>query len=74
MRCESLINEIHMPRLTVVLGGANSRNKIDSGVHGYTHEHMSILNSTQEEEILSHSLQIITSFLGKRPKGWPAPA
>ncbi|KAJ5822455.1 hypothetical protein N7447_004795 [Penicillium robsamsonii] len=44
------------------------------GAHGYTHEHMSALNSIQEEEVLSQSLQILTSFLGKQPKGWTAPA
>ncbi|KAJ5902008.1 hypothetical protein N7495_002536 [Penicillium taxi] len=44
------------------------------GAHGYTHEHMSALNKTQEEEIISQSLEILTSFLGKRPKGWTAPA
>ncbi|CAG8103689.1 unnamed protein product [Penicillium salamii] len=44
------------------------------GAHGYTHEHMNALNSTQEEEVLSQSHRILTSFLGKQPKGWTAPA
>ncbi|CAG8225043.1 unnamed protein product [Penicillium salamii] len=43
------------------------------GLHGYTHEHMSALNATQEEDVLSRSFDELSKFLGKAPSGWTAP-
>ncbi|CAG8129661.1 unnamed protein product [Penicillium olsonii] len=48
--------------------------KATCGLHGFTHEHMSALNASQEEEILSVSLDKLSKFLGKKPSGWTAPA
>jgi peptidoglycan/xylan/chitin deacetylase (PgdA/CDA1 family) len=45
-----------------------------SGLHGYTHEFVSTLNEQQQRDILSKSIDVLTKFLGKKPKGWTAPA
>ncbi|THU77006.1 glucose 1-dehydrogenase [Dendrothele bispora CBS 962.96] len=43
------------------------------GLHGYTHEHASALTPTQERDILTKSIQVITDFTGKKPRGWTGP-
>lgn len=45
-----------------------------SGLHGYTHEFVSTMNEQQQRDILSKSIDVLTKFLGKKPKGWTAPA
>jgi len=45
-----------------------------SGLHGYTHEHVSSLSVQQEREVLAKSIEVLTAFTGKKPKGWTAPA
>jgi len=44
------------------------------GLHGYTHEFVGTLNEKQERDVLAKSLEVLTAFLGKKPKGWTAPA
>jgi peptidoglycan/xylan/chitin deacetylase (PgdA/CDA1 family) len=45
-----------------------------SGLHGYTHEHVSQLSEQQQRDVLTKSIDVLTKFTGKRPKGWTAPA
>jgi peptidoglycan/xylan/chitin deacetylase (PgdA/CDA1 family) len=45
-----------------------------SGLHGYTHEFVSQLSTQQERDVLQKSIEVVTSFTGKKPKGWTAPA
>lgn len=45
-----------------------------SGLHGYTHERVGDLTATQERVVLAKSIEIISSFTGKTPKGWTAPS
>lgn len=45
-----------------------------SGLHGYTHEHVSTLTAKQERNVLTKSIEILEKFTGKKPKGWTAPA
>lgn len=45
-----------------------------SGLHGYTHEFVSQLSTEQERDVLQKSIEVVTSFTGKKPKGWTAPA
>ena len=47
---------------------------LPSGLHGYTHEFVSQLSPRQEREVLQKSVDVITSFTGKKPRGWTAPA
>jgi peptidoglycan/xylan/chitin deacetylase (PgdA/CDA1 family) len=47
---------------------------LPSGLHGYTHEFVSQLNPQQERDVLQKSIDVITSFTGKKPRGWTAPA
>jgi len=44
------------------------------GLHGYTHELVSELSLEQEREILAKSVEVMTEFTGKPPRGWTAPA
>jgi peptidoglycan/xylan/chitin deacetylase (PgdA/CDA1 family) len=44
------------------------------GLHGYTHEHVNALSEQQERDVLAKSIDILTEFTGKRPKGWTAPS
>jgi peptidoglycan/xylan/chitin deacetylase (PgdA/CDA1 family) len=45
-----------------------------SGLHGYTHEFVSTLNEQQQRDVLAKSIDVLTKFTGKKPKGWTAPA
>jgi peptidoglycan/xylan/chitin deacetylase (PgdA/CDA1 family) len=47
---------------------------LPSGLHGYTHEFVSQLTPQQERDVLQRSVDVITSFTGKKPRGWTAPA
>ncbi|EXJ57395.1 hypothetical protein A1O7_07742 [Cladophialophora yegresii CBS 114405] len=44
------------------------------GLHGYTHEYVSGLSEQQERDVLQKSIQVLTDFTGKKPRGWTAPA
>ncbi|KAK7900764.1 hypothetical protein LTR67_003048 [Exophiala xenobiotica] len=44
------------------------------GLHGYTHEFVSTLTEQQQKDVLTKSIQVLTDFTGKHPKGWTAPA
>ncbi|KAI5264308.1 glucose 1-dehydrogenase [Aureobasidium subglaciale] len=44
------------------------------GLHGYTHEHISGLSASQQRDVLQKSIGVLTSFAGKRPQGYTAPA
>jgi peptidoglycan/xylan/chitin deacetylase (PgdA/CDA1 family) len=44
------------------------------GCHGDEHERVSGLEPTQEEAILTKSLETLTPLAGRRPVGWRAPA
>jgi peptidoglycan/xylan/chitin deacetylase (PgdA/CDA1 family) len=45
-----------------------------SGLHRYTHELVSTLNASQERDVLAKSIEILTSFTGKKLKGGTSPA
>lgn len=44
------------------------------GLHGYTHEFASTLNMQQQRDVLAKSIDVLTKFTGKKPRGWTAPA
>ncbi|KAL1796632.1 hypothetical protein ACET3X_005172 [Alternaria dauci] len=44
------------------------------GLHGYTHEFVSLLDEKQQRDVLEKSIQVLTDIVGKRPRGWTAPA
>ncbi|OAL33527.1 hypothetical protein AYO20_07213 [Fonsecaea nubica] len=44
------------------------------GLHGYTHEFVSTLTEDQQRDVLRRSINVLTSFVGKKPRGWTAPA
>ncbi|GAB7355255.1 hypothetical protein MBLNU459_g5802t1 [Dothideomycetes sp. NU459] len=44
------------------------------GLHGYTHEFVSELSPQQERDVLAKTIDILTKFTGKKPRGWTAPA
>ena len=44
------------------------------GLHGYTHEFVSTLSEKQQRDVLEKSIEVITRIVGKRPRGWTAPA
>ncbi|KAK4942003.1 hypothetical protein LTR10_018184 [Elasticomyces elasticus] len=44
------------------------------GLHGYSHEYVSHLSERQEREVLQKSIEVLTSFSGRKPSGWTAPA
>lgn len=46
----------------------------DIGLHNYTHEFSSDLNDEQLEAVLVKSIDVLTQFCGKKPKGFTAPA
>lgn len=58
------------PPPLVGLSTANFR----SGLHGYSHEHVNALSEQQEREVLARSIEVVTTFTGKRPRGWTAPS
>ncbi len=43
------------------------------GIHGYSHENPIAMTPEQEEEVLDHSIDLITKLSGKRPTGYVAP-
>jgi peptidoglycan/xylan/chitin deacetylase (PgdA/CDA1 family) len=43
------------------------------GVHGYSHENPIAMTREQEEEVLDHSISLLTKLSGKRPTGYVAP-
>jgi peptidoglycan/xylan/chitin deacetylase (PgdA/CDA1 family) len=45
-----------------------------SGLHGYTHEHISKLSPSQQRDVLGKSIEVLTAFTGSPPKGYTAPA
>ncbi|KAG0645133.1 Peptidoglycan deacetylase [Hyphodiscus hymeniophilus] len=47
---------------------------VSRGLHGYTHEHVSQLSEQQQRDVLIKSIEVLTRFTGKKPKGWTAPA
>jgi len=44
------------------------------GLHGYTHEFVSTLSEEQQRDVLKKSIDVLTDLVGKRPRGWTAPA
>jgi len=44
------------------------------GLHGYTHELVGTLNESQQRDVLAKSIEVVTKFTGKKPRGWTAPA
>ncbi|KAJ4363572.1 hypothetical protein N0V83_009868 [Neocucurbitaria cava] len=44
------------------------------GLHGYTHEFVSTLSEEQQRDVLDKSIKVLTEIVGKRPRGWTAPA
>ncbi|KAJ5376291.1 hypothetical protein N7509_013177 [Penicillium cosmopolitanum] len=44
------------------------------GLHGYSHEFVATMNEQQQRDIMTKSIDVLTNFLGKRPRGWTAPA
>ena len=44
------------------------------GLHGYTHEFVSTLSEKQQRDVLEKSIQVLTDLVGKKPRGWTAPA
>jgi peptidoglycan/xylan/chitin deacetylase (PgdA/CDA1 family) len=44
------------------------------GLHGYTHEFVSGLSEKQERDVLRKFIEVLTTFTGKKPKGWTTPA
>ncbi|CAG5178656.1 uncharacterized protein ALTATR162_LOCUS8810 [Alternaria atra] len=44
------------------------------GLHGYTHEFVSLLSERQQRDVLEKSIQVLTDIVGKKPRGWTAPA
>lgn len=47
---------------------------IFSGLHGYCHEFVATMNEQQQRDIMTKSIDVLTEFTGKKPKGWTAPA
>ncbi|KXT04767.1 hypothetical protein AC578_9746 [Pseudocercospora eumusae] len=43
------------------------------GLHGYTHENIAKLNAQQQLDVLTRSIDAVTKFTGKKPKGYTAP-
>lgn len=48
--------------------------KLYSGLHGYSHEFVATMNEQQQRDIMAKSVDVLTRFLGKKPRGWTAPA
>ncbi|KAF4945409.1 hypothetical protein FSARC_14435 [Fusarium sarcochroum] len=46
----------------------------DSGLHGYCHEHVGDLREQQERDVMAKSIEVLTKFTGKKPRGWTAPS
>ncbi|KAH8805073.1 glucose 1-dehydrogenase [Xylogone sp. PMI_703] len=44
------------------------------GLHGYCHEHVGVLSEQQQRDVMKKSVDVVTEFLGKKPRGWTAPA
>ena len=44
------------------------------GLHGYTHEFVGTMSEKQQRDILTKSIDVLTTFCGKKPRGWTAPA
>ncbi|KAF4547852.1 Hypothetical protein D9617_35g090030 [Elsinoe fawcettii] len=44
------------------------------GLHGYNHEHISTLSAQQQRDVLVRSIDSLTKFTGKKPRGYTAPA
>jgi predicted deacetylase len=40
----------------------------------YTHEFVSLLSERQQRDVLEKSIQVLTDIVGKKPRGWTAPA
>jgi peptidoglycan/xylan/chitin deacetylase (PgdA/CDA1 family) len=54
------------------------RKIVDAGheieLHGYTHEFVSTLSEEQQRDVLKKSIEVLTNIVGKKPRGWTAPA
>lgn len=44
------------------------------GLHGYTHERTADMSEQQQRDILKKSIEVMTEFTGKKPKGWTGPS
>ena len=57
------------------MGSSSAKRDWCRGLHGYTHEYMSLLTPQQERDVLQKSIDVLTSFTGgKKPTGFTAPA
>ena len=45
----------------------------ENTLHEYTHEFVGTLSEKQQRDILTKSIDIMTKFCGKKPRGWTAP-
>ncbi|MGB3304154.1 polysaccharide deacetylase family protein [Gordonia sp. (in: high G+C Gram-positive bacteria)] len=43
------------------------------GAHGYLHENPVAMTAAQEEDVLAHSVELVTELAGKAPRGYVAP-
>lgn len=43
------------------------------GVHGYSHENPIAMTEAQEEEVLTHCIELVQKLSGRRPTGYVAP-
>jgi len=66
-KCTSASKEVNQPP-------GDLRLNQTSGLHGYTHEHISKLSLVQQTAVLKRSLEVLTAFIGNPPKGYTAPA
>jgi peptidoglycan/xylan/chitin deacetylase (PgdA/CDA1 family) len=57
-----------------IKSNVTDHNTQTSGLHGYTHEHISNLSASQQRNVLAKSIEVITNFTGKKPQGYTAPA
>ncbi|BCS19650.1 polysaccharide deacetylase family protein [Aspergillus puulaauensis] len=44
------------------------------GLHGYCHEFVATLGEQQQRDVMGKSIDVLTKFTGKKPRGWTAPA
>ncbi|RFU24688.1 hypothetical protein B7463_g11643, partial [Scytalidium lignicola] len=44
------------------------------GLHGYCHEFVATMNEQQQRDVMKKSIEVLTAFTGKKPRGWTAPA
>ncbi|KAL3475915.1 hypothetical protein BJX99DRAFT_228851 [Aspergillus californicus] len=69
----NLVRPRALPRELPQAARQDPRHRSRASPHRSTHEFLSTLSKEQQRDVLARSIEIVTAFTGKKPRGWTAP-